>query len=449
METFIPNTIQQSSTSEQVKNCLLYARVSTDRQVKEGHSLEDQVNRLVQHSRTKGWRILEIYKDGGKSGKSTSGRPEFTRMLERCATDPDVHAVILEETDRFARDAQDHLAVKAFLKKNNVELIATQQPNFGDDPVGKFVDLVMAGANQLQREITGQKTKRTMVALAEKGIQPGVAVVGYLNSYKKGVPWSIDQEREFFVKEMFRRFNTGNYSTHSLAEELYQEGFRTRNGKRVHASLIHMMLTDVRYVGWVKYDKKIYKNGQQPAIVGIEEINTAGEILKKHNKGADRSRKHNWFLAGLVHCDRCKNLMTGEKHTKKSGMTHKYYRCLGPKTYGQSCGQPYAPMIIIHTQLRKWICKLKFDEPFFDNLKTELYNLVNLQGGSSKNRIVSLTKRKVLIERKMDKLEDQIISEIIPQERIELKYGPLRDELKSIEGDQEKLYTPSAYFDIK
>ncbi|MFC1790327.1 recombinase family protein, partial [Patescibacteria group bacterium] len=130
-----------------VKNCLVYARVSTDRQVREGHSLNDQVDRLVKYARDKGWRILEVYKDGGKSGGSTTGRPEFTRMLERCAGDDEVQAVLLEETDRFARDAQDHLAVKSFLKKHKVQLIATQQPNFGDDPVGKFVDLVMAGAN--------------------------------------------------------------------------------------------------------------------------------------------------------------------------------------------------------------------------------------------------------------------------------------------------------------
>jgi len=170
-----------NNSLEGVKNCLLYARVSTDRQVKEGHSLEDQIQRLSKFARDKSWRILEVYKDGGKSGKSTAGRPEFNRMLDRCASDDDVQAVLLEETDRFARNAEDHLAVKTFLKKHNVLLITTEQPNFGDDPTGKFVDLIMAGANQLQREITGQKTKRTMVALAEKGIQPGAAVMGYLN----------------------------------------------------------------------------------------------------------------------------------------------------------------------------------------------------------------------------------------------------------------------------
>jgi site-specific DNA recombinase len=436
-----------NNSLEGVKNCLLYARVSTDRQVKEGHSLEDQIQRLSKFARDKSWRILEVYKDGGKSGKSTAGRPEFNRMLDRCASDDDVQAVLLEETDRFARNAEDHLAVKTFLKKHNVLLITTEQPNFGDDPTGKFVDLIMAGANQLQREITGQKTKRTMVALAEKGIQPGAAVIGYLNSFKKGVPWLLDDERVPFVEEIFRLFKTGNYSVHTLEEMMYQQGLRTKNGKKVHSSQIHRMLTDVRYCGWVKYDGKIYKNGQHPKIVSISDIKQAEAIMKKHNNGADRSRKHNWFLAGLTHCKACGSLMSGEQHIKKSRHINRYYRCLGPKNYEQNCNQPYANMEDIHDQLTKWIASIQFDDRFYDELRQELRTLMNSQGTDVEGRLRSLKKRKDVIDRKMDKLEDQLLSEIIPQERLEKKYAPLREELKAVEAKIEKLSQPSANLD--
>lgn len=436
-----------NNSLEGVKNCLLYARVSTDRQVKEGHSLEDQIQRLSKFAKDKSWRILEVYKDGGKSGKSTAGRPEFNRMLDRCASDDDVQAVLLEETDRFARNAEDHLAVKTFLKKHNVLLITTEQPNFGDDPTGKFVDLIMAGANQLQREITGQKTKRTMVALAEKGIQPGAAVIGYLNSFKKGVPWLLDDERVPFVEEIFRLFKTGNYSVHTLEEMMYQQGLRTKNGKKVHSSQIHRMLTDVRYCGWVRYDGKIYKNGQHPKIVSISDIKQAEAIMKKHNKGADRSRKHNWFLAGLTHCKACGSLMSGEQHIKKSGHINRYYRCLGPKNYEQSCNQPYANMEDIHNQLTKWIASIQFDDRFYDELRQELQTLMNSQGTDVEGRLRSLKKHKDVIDRKMDKLEDQLLSEIIPQERLEKKYAPLREELKAVEAKIEKLSQPSANLD--
>ncbi len=47
----------------------------------------------------------------------------------------------------------------------------------------------------------------------------------------------------------------------------------------------------------------------------------------------------------------------------------------------------------------------------------------------------------------MDKLEDQMLSEIIPQERLEKKYSPLREELKAVESKIEKLSRPSANLD--
>jgi len=439
---------QESEEQQLTKNVLLYARVSTLNQVETGHSLDDQVTRLVKFARDRGWHILEVYKDEGKSACSTAGRPEFTRMLERCETDSDVNAVLLEETDRFARNAQDHLAVKALLKKHNVELIATQQPNFGDDPVGKFVDLVMAGANQLQREITGEKTKRTMVALAERGFQPGTACLGYVNSFKKGIPWQIDKERAYFIKEIFRRFNSGlSSSIYVLEEELYAEGFRTRQGKRVYPSLIHKILTDVRYAGKVLYGGKMF-DGQHKPLVSMEDIKKAKQTLTKHNDGADRTRKHDWLLAGLAHCKPCGGLMTGEQHIKPTGCICRNYRCLGPR-HGQPCSEPYANAGVIEGQFEDHIASIKFTERSLDAIRTELREAMHSQGKDIPSQINGLNDRKTAVERKMDNLEDKMIADLVSQDRIKQKYIPLRDELKSIEADLAKLKRPSANLDDK
>lgn len=437
-----------SSTENEVLNVFIYSRVSTDRQFVEGHSLEDQVTRLVKYARDRNWNVLGVFKDEGKSASSTAGRPEFTKMLERCESDKSVNAILLEETDRFARNAQDHLAVKAFLKKHNIQLIATQQPNFGDDPVGKFVDLVMAGANQLQREITGEKTKRTMIALAERGIQPGVAVIGYLNSFEKNVPWKIDLEREYFIKEIFRRYLKGTHSIDDLEQELYAEGFRTKQGKLVHSSAIHRILNDYRYCGKVVYMGKMYP-GQHKPIMALDDLERARKLMDKRNKGADRTRKYSWLLSGIAFCNQCGSLMSGDVHTKPSGVKFKYYRCLGAKNHTKSCGQPYAPVDDVHTQLKQHITHIKFGKRFYDALRTELAELIKNKDTSIPARIKSLKERKSAIETKMDKLEDQMVSGVIPEERVKAKYVPLRDELKGVEVQIEKLSRPSANLDEK
>lgn len=430
----------------EVLNVLLYGRVSTDRQFEEGHSLDDQITRLVKYARDHHYHILGIYRDEGKSACSTTGRPDFTRMLERCQTDKEVNAILLEETDRFARNAQDHLAVKALLKKYNVKLIATQQPNFGDDPVGNFVDLVMAGANQLQREITGVKTKRTMIALAERGLQPGVSVLGYLNSFEKNVPWKIDRARAYFIKEIFRRYLQGAHSIDDLERELYAEGFRTKQGKMVHASAIHRILNDYRYCGKVKYMGNIY-DGQHKPLISLSDMERARKLMDKRNKGADRSRKYSWLLSGTAFCGQCGGLMSGEIHTKPNGTEFKYYRCIGSKSHGKSCGQPYAPVNEIHHQLERHITGIKFGKRFFNALRLELTDLIDHKDTSIPARIKELKDRKKAIEAKMDRLEDQMIADTIPEDRIKVKYTPLKAELKGIETQLEKLSKPSVNMD--
>lgn len=248
---------------------------------------------------------------------------------------------------------------------------------------------------------------------------------------------------------MFRRFNSGlSPSIYTLEDELYAEGLRSKNGKRVRANLIHTILTDVRYAGKVLYNGKIY-DGQHDPIVDMAEIKKAKATLTKHNKGADRTRKHNWLLAGLVYCKTSGDLMTGEQHIKKSGLIFRHYRCLGPKNHDNPCNEPYAPMEKVNGQLEKHMKGIKFSPRFLSSLRGALLEVMHEQGKDTPARIESLGNRKIVVEKKMDKLEDQMISDLVPRDRIEPKYVPLREELKSIEGEIAKLKRPSANLDEK
>lgn len=101
----------------------------------------------------------------------------------------------------------------------------------------------------------------------------------------------------------------------------------------------------------------------------------------------------------------------------------------------------------VHDQLEAWIKGLKFSESFYDGLRKELQTLMQNQGSDIPSQIRTLKKRKEVIEKKMDALEDQLIGEIIPKERIEKKYSPLRQELATVESQIEKLSKPSANMD--
>lgn len=63
------------------KSCVIYIRVSSERQVK-GYSLDGQKHYLAECAERRGMTVLDTYVEEGKSGKSIEGRMEFQRMLD-------------------------------------------------------------------------------------------------------------------------------------------------------------------------------------------------------------------------------------------------------------------------------------------------------------------------------------------------------------------------------
>ena len=59
-----------------------YIRVSTEDQAREGFSLGEQEERLVEYCKFKRYEIYKVYKDAGISAKTGNERPEFIRLME-------------------------------------------------------------------------------------------------------------------------------------------------------------------------------------------------------------------------------------------------------------------------------------------------------------------------------------------------------------------------------
>ena len=62
--------------------CYIYTRVSTQMQV-DGYSLDAQRDLLIKEAKHRGMAVAAEFSDEGKSGKNTTGRPQFTEMLNR------------------------------------------------------------------------------------------------------------------------------------------------------------------------------------------------------------------------------------------------------------------------------------------------------------------------------------------------------------------------------
>lgn len=113
-------------SSRKGKKCVIYIRVSSERQV-QGYSLEGQKRYLKEWAEFEGMTVLQIYVEPGKSGKSISGREVFQQMLDDISEkNVDADYVVVFKLSRFGRNAKDILNSLTFIQRYGVNLICKE-----------------------------------------------------------------------------------------------------------------------------------------------------------------------------------------------------------------------------------------------------------------------------------------------------------------------------------
>lgn len=158
----------------------LYCRVSSPRQVKEGHGLDAQESRSAAYAESKDYDLQEVFKDEGVSG-GLLDRPGIQKLLrfleERPAYAPQM-VVIVDDISRWARDVIAHFQLKQAIGSRNARLECVDY-KLDDSPVGKFVETMMAAKSELWRGENRVKVVGNMRARLEKGYWPFDAPPGY------------------------------------------------------------------------------------------------------------------------------------------------------------------------------------------------------------------------------------------------------------------------------
>ena len=122
----------------------LYIRVSTDRQAKEGDSLEEQEAELRKFCEYRNFQIRNTYIERGKSGGSTN-RPEYQKLITDIKTDK-VQAVVVKKLDRLSRSLLDFEQFIILLQNHNVEFISLRESFDTTTAMGKaMLRMALAG----------------------------------------------------------------------------------------------------------------------------------------------------------------------------------------------------------------------------------------------------------------------------------------------------------------
>src|ERR1700716_1634163 len=94
-----------SATNPTRKQAVIYARVSSKEQEKEGFSIPAQLKLLKEYAAAQGFAVAQEYVDVETAKKA--GRTSFGEMVAYLKAHPSIRVMLVEKTDRLYRNLKD------------------------------------------------------------------------------------------------------------------------------------------------------------------------------------------------------------------------------------------------------------------------------------------------------------------------------------------------------
>ena len=305
-----------------MKPAVIYARVSSKDQEREGYSIPAQLKLLREYARTHEFEIVHEFIDVETA--KTTGRKQFGEMVRFFQQNAACRTAIVEKTDRLYRNFRDCVTIEDL----EVEIHLPKEGQvIGKDSKSqaKLVHGIQVVITRNYIENLREEVRKGMREKAEQGIYPSRPPLGYQNN-KLEHTIEIDLQKAPIARKMFELYASGQHSLASVRETLKSEF-----GQLLAKGYLERLLKNPFYKGQFIWEDKLY-NGTHTPLINAELFEQVQAVFRGHNK--PKYRKHDFAFSGLLHCayDNC--AVTAE--FKKNRYT--YYRCTG---YRGKCDLPY------------------------------------------------------------------------------------------------------------
>lgn len=364
---------------------ILYARVSTDEQVKSGYSLEQQMVALREYAAREGYEVLEEVSDPGQSG-ATLVRPGMDRVRDLVAAGG-VSVVLAQDRDRLVREPAYHYLLKREFEGHGCALRALNDR--GDDsPEGQLAEGVLDQIAKYERVKMAERSRRGKLQkvrggkiIAGRMAKYGWAKYGFrLNGSRDG--FVVDEEAAATIRRVFRMVGVEGYRMFAVKRVLDAEGVPTATGMNrwapqvlrnlilddaykphaydeikelVSPEVLAGLDTDKRYGLWrfnthryhrtevavkgpdgrVTYRQKSVRKVRPrhewlavpipDAGVPREWVDAAREAIKDNRRTSNAGRRFWELSGGIMRCGACGYAMTTHTTTPKKGRSRYFY----------------------------------------------------------------------------------------------------------------------------
>ena len=368
----------------------LYLRVSSDIQAKEGDSIPAQRDALRKYAKDHGMIIAGEYVDDGISGTKYSQRDELQRMLSDVEAGK-IDIIIFTKLDRFFRSVRHYTATQAVLDAHGVGWLAIWEPIYDTTtPQGRLIVNQMMSIAQFEAENTSQRIKQVQAyKLSQKEVISGTHPAGFRIV---GKHLEHDENAEH-VRKAFEMYALCG----SINETMRVYGGSC--GMPSSKPAFKRMLMSPLYKGEHYTGIKDYC----PPIVSADLWDDVQRKLKMNVKS---SQKHVYIFSGLLRCADCGGTMGGNTRRRIRGRcrTEEHqYRCA--RYYNQKPSKCTNSKTIAENTVERYL--IEHIRPMVEGL------ILKYEIEKSEDKTIQISEQKKRIERKLERLKELYINELI------------------------------------
>lgn len=321
------------STAAPTTRAVIYCRVSSKAQLKEGDGLASQENRCREYARHKGYSVVEVFRDEAVSG-GVIDRPAMLIMLaylrkHRAKAD---HVVIIDDISRLARGLQAHIELRAAIGGAGGKL-ESPSIEFGEDSDSILVENLLASVSQHQRQKNAEQVINRMRSRFLNGYWVFAKPLGYRYERSPGqgkilVP---DEPKASVIREVLEGFASGRFASQVEVQRHLERypNFLGKRSREIHLQKIRELLERPIYAGYMDAPKWGISlvQGKHTPLISFETHQRVLEHLNKPGKVSSRKDTREEFpLRGIVTCACCERPMTAAWSKGRNGR-YAYYFC--------------------------------------------------------------------------------------------------------------------------
>ncbi len=401
-----------------MKNVVVYSRVSTDEQAQMGHSLDYQEETILRHCAFKNYNVVKCFQED-YSAKDFE-RPEWKKILafikSSQKTSLSIDAIIILRPDRYSRNL-----ILSFTETSKlaglgcaVEFVEGQVDDTSPDAL--LLQAIGYALPQVENSKISRRSKEGSHKARKSGCFTGVAPKGYKNFRLDSKSTLEFNEDAPLIREAFEKMASGTYSADEIRRWLNSRGMTL--SKNAFLDIIR----NVTYTGKIRVrefngEPEQIVQGLHPALVSDELFATANDVLKgRRRKMKFKDDKSDLYpLKGHLICPIHGRTLSAYASRSRNGQLYHYYVCTKNRC-------PRYPIDHAHSEIDRLLGEVQFSARVIKSYRSILERLFDAED-SIRKKSIQLTKDEIerLKQRKNHIQDEYMDGKISSLEYQELK----------------------------